>query len=104
LNSNEVIKFSSNTYSFQPHYGPRIVAASIRNEYQESCLGGGGGVNCSQRVRLTIVPPSVTQLSRQCGIHNVSQPYKPSWPLTGIASLLTSIIPFEHKEEFQIHA
>jgi hypothetical protein len=24
-------------------------------------------------------------LSRQCGILNISQPYRPSWPLTGIA-------------------
>jgi hypothetical protein len=26
-------------------------------------------------------------LSRQCGILNISQPYRPTWPVTGIALL-----------------
>jgi hypothetical protein len=42
------------TWSFWPHYGPEVDAASDRNEYQEYFLGGKGG----QCVGLTTVPPS----------------------------------------------
>jgi hypothetical protein len=48
--------------------------------YQESSWG----VKCGRRVKLTPSPPTVRQLYR-CGTLNVSQPYGPPWPLTGIA-------------------
>jgi hypothetical protein len=49
--------------------------------------GSGWGVRYSWCIRLTTLLPSVSWLSRQCGILNISQPYRPQRPVTGIALL-----------------
>jgi hypothetical protein len=36
-----------------------------------------------------ILPPSMSRLSRQCGILDISQPYGSAGPVTGIALLFT---------------
>jgi hypothetical protein len=46
-------------------------------------------------VRLTYLLPSVSRLSKQCGILNISQPYRPSRSLTGIALLYFTFLYFD---------
>jgi hypothetical protein len=45
-------------------------------------------VKCGWCVGLTTLPPCVSRLSRQCGILNISQPYRARRPVTGIALLI----------------
>jgi hypothetical protein len=42
-------------------------------------------------VGLTTSALSVSRLSRQCGIFNISQPYRPQRPVTGIALLFLRV-------------
>jgi hypothetical protein len=63
---------------------PGVYSASNRNEYQRQ-KSFFWGVKHGWYRRLTTLPPSVCQLSRQCGILNISQLYMPPRPITGIA-------------------
>jgi hypothetical protein len=60
------------------------------------------GVESGERLRLTALPPSVSQLSRQCGILNISQPYRPPRPVTGIALLILCSLRSNSRNQDQI--
>jgi hypothetical protein len=51
-----------------------------RNEYQEFSLG----LRCDRCIRLITTLPSVSQ---KYGFLNITQPCRPSWPVTGIVLL-----------------
>jgi hypothetical protein len=54
---------------------------------------------------LATLPPSVSRLCRQCVILNISQPYRPPRPVTGIALLyLTNIVGELRKLQFPVCA
>jgi hypothetical protein len=65
---------------------PGVYLASDRNEYKKHKSGVSGGVEQGLYIRLATLPPSVGRLSRQCGILNISQPYRLALPVTGIAT------------------
>jgi hypothetical protein len=77
-----------------------VDSASNRNEYLEHFWRVKGG----RRVRLTTLPPSVSQLSRRCGSLDLSHPYELSQPLTGTALPLPFNLLHLKKLDFRGHS
>jgi hypothetical protein len=61
------------------------VYSAWHNEYHKIFLRG----KRDRRARLTTLPSSVSRLSRQCGILDISHPYRPPRFVTGIALLVS---------------
>jgi hypothetical protein len=56
-------------------------------------LGKFLGINVGECKRLTISPPFLSQLSKNCGSLAISQPYRPPQPVIGLA------LPFHFVDE-----
>jgi hypothetical protein len=77
-----VNEFFFNLLNLPAILGPGVCSASNKNEYQKQknmFLGSRARPACTA----DILTPSVSRLSRQCGILNILQLYRPPQSVTG---------------------
>jgi hypothetical protein len=73
----QIIEFFSIYLILPAALGLGVCLASNRNEYQKQKEKSFWGVESDQCIRVIISPPSVSRVSRQCGILNSSQTCRP---------------------------
>jgi hypothetical protein len=79
-------------FSSAPNPYIAVMAPGFTQLATEMSTGRFLGAKRDRSVRLTPYPPSVNQLSIQCEILNIPQPYRPPRPVTGIALLFLCCI------------
>jgi hypothetical protein len=76
-----------------PNPSSHAIALRLTQPLTEMSTRNLPGAKGSGHIRLTTSSLSVSWFSRKCGSLDVSQPYRPPWPVTGIDFFLSLVRP-----------